>query len=436
MQDTYHLVGVAGVGMNPLAQAILAAGWQVSGSDRFHDKADGQPIEVLAKLQKAGVRLFPQDGSGVTSATRAVVVSTAIEADNPDLAAAHARNLPILHRSEMLAELARDRECIAITGTCGKTTVTGMVGWLLEQLGADPTVVNGGIVLNWMNENRIGNVRVGKKGPWVIEADESDRSLLRFHPDWAVITNISADHFSLEESRQLFHIFEGQVKKGVVGGDDTGVPPDFSPRISSASVGFTFSGHDFEVPLPGTHNAANALQAVMLMERMGYPLEKVGAALKTFRGIHRRLEVAGRGRVTVIDDYAHNPAKITAAWTTVVPYHRRVIGVWRPHGFGPLAQMREELEKMLACVCRAEDRLFVLPVFYAGGTANRQVDSDMFVESLKAKGIVAEWVRDYPTLEARLVELAQPGDVILSMGARDPELPRFAHRIALALNPA
>lgn len=423
-----HLVGVAGVGMNPLAQALLAAGYSVSGSDRFLDQK--QDLDVLPKLAAAGVRLVPQDGSGLTARTAAVGISTAIEKDNPDFLAATRLGIPIRHRSELLADLARTRTCVAITGTCGKTTTTGMVGWLLEQVGADPTVVNGGILLNWASAARIGNVRVGRGPLWVIEADESDRSLLNFHPDWALVTNMSADHFPLDETRRLFAQFLGQVKRGYIGGTDSGLPADFAPRLTARSSAFTHGGVEFTVPQPGFHNAANALQAVQLCEKMGYALPALAEALRGFRGIHRRLEPVGQGAVDVYDDYAHNPAKIAAAWETLAPHYRRLIAVWRPHGFTPLANMFDDLIETFGRICRPQDRLFLLPVFYAGGTAQRRLDAPELVERLRARNLPAEFSPDYPTLASQWSALLQPGDAVLIMGARDPDLPRFARQIA------
>jgi UDP-N-acetylmuramate-alanine ligase len=426
--DHIHLVGVAGVGMNPLAQALLAAGYSVSGSDRFLDQ--GQDLDVLPKLERAGVRLVPQDGSGITSATVSVGISTAIEKDNPDLLAAQRLRIPIRHRSELLADLARDRTCVAIAGTCGKTTTTGIVGWLLEAVGADPTVVNGGILLNWKSPDRIGNVRVGKGPLWVIEADESDRSLLNFNPDWALVTNMSADHFSLDETRTLFARFLKQVRRGYIGGTESGLPPDFAPRLKARSSEFRYGGQDFTVPLPGFHNAANAFQSVQLCEKMGYGLPALAQALTRFKGIHRRLEQVGQGAVDVYDDYAHNPAKMAAAWQTLAPHYRRVVAVWRPHGFTPLANMMNDLEDTFVRVCRAQDRLYLLPVYYAGGSADRRRDSDELVERLRQRGVSAEWAADYGPLEDRIRADRQAGDTILIMGARDPELPVCARRMA------
>ncbi len=283
---------------------------------------------------------------------------------------------------------------------------------------------------DWAGHDAVGNVRRGGSGLWVYEADESDRSLLRFHPDWAVITNVSADHFGLEETRELFRRFAAQVRKGVVGRDDAEEPwKGFRPEVGADGSRFAWRGVEFRVPLPGRHNAENALQAAMLCERLGHPPDRVAAALPGFRGIRRRLEVAGRARgVTVYDDYAHNPAKIRAAWETVAPHCRRVIAAWRPHGFGPLAAMDADLRALFGEMMAKGAVLHLLPVYYAGGTPKASADSDAL-----ARDLGADWAPDLETLAGRVAAEAREGDAVLVMGARDPDLPALARRIVAAL---
>lgn len=428
-----HLVGVAGVGMNALAQALQGTGWTVSGSDRYADQ--GQDLAVIRKLKQAGIRFCPQDGSGVTPATAAVVVSSAIEKDNPDIAAAERFGVPVRHRADMLAGVIEGKVTVAIAGTSGKTTVTGMVGWLLEQLGADPTVVNGGALVNWATSGRVGNVRIGQSRLCVIEADESDKSLLRFTPDWAIITNMSADHFGLDETRRLFEEFRAKVRCGCVAGWDPGMPwLNSTPGLSRSGSRFSYAGVDFEVPMLGVHNAENAWQATVLCERMGHDLRRISEALSRFRGIQRRLERVGQAKgVTVIDEYAHNPAKIAAAWRAVAPYYRRVIGFWRPHGYKPLALMHQDLVATFRELCRAQDRLLIMPVYYAGGSVTRQMDSDELVRELNTTGLQVSWVETYERMLDLVLHEAQPGDVVLCMGARDPGIPQFAADLVQAL---
>lgn len=433
--SAYHVAGVAGVGMSALAQVLLAQGARVSGSDRYLDR--GEDLAVLDKLRRAGVTLVPQDGSGVRPDTAGVIVSTAIEPDNPDVAAALRQGVPVIHRAAMLARLAQGRRQIAVTGTAGKTTVTGMIGYVLQEMGLDPMVVNGGAVVNWEGDDAIGNVRIGRGDLWVMEVDESDRSLLQFAPEWAVITNVSMDHFEMDEVERLFRQFAKQVQRGVVGwgGEAPCPPPGFQPRLSRDGIAFDYRGAGFQAPLMGRHNADNALQCVMLCERLGLRLEEVSRALRTFRGIRRRLEWVGEaGGVAVIDDYAHNPAKITAAWRALAPHFSRLLVAWRPHGFAPLALMMDELSRAFAGLAGHDDRVLILPVYDAGGTADRSIHSGLLVERLARAGAPAEAVKDYDDLRRRLMELARPGAAILLMGARDPVLPVFARRLVLDLD--
>ncbi len=430
----YHLVGVAGVGMNALAQVAAAQGARVSGSDRHRDA--GRPLAVLDKLEQAGVVLVPQDGRGVRPGLAAVVVSSAIEPDNPDLAAARRLAIPVMHRAALLARWANAGVSIAVTGTAGKTTVVGMLGWTLARLGADPTVVNGGALVNWKTRRVIGNVRIGRSGLWVVEADESDRSLLRFRPNWAVITNLSRDHFEPRETARLFRAFAARTRRGVIGlyGDGPPAPPPADVVLAAGGLRFTYRGVDFALPLAGRHNVDNALHCIRVCERLGYGLEAVRQALRGFRGIERRLERIGcRRRITVFDDYAHNPAKIAAAWTAVAPHCRRVLAAWRPHGFGPLALMADDLVRTFAALMRPQDRLWLLPVYYAGGTARRAATSATLAAALRRAGVPVALAASHAALRARLRAAARPGDAVLFMGARDPALPESARRFLAQL---
>jgi len=417
-----HFTGVAGSGMSSLAVLLRHRGMSVTGSDRYYDS--GGDSSVLQKLRLAGVELLPQDGSGIDASTAFAVMSSAVEADNPDRLAAH-------------------KHAIAIAGTSGKTTVTGMVGWILECAGRDPTVINGGEVLNWSTPNQLGSVRVGQNNCWVFEADESDRSVLNFHPEWAVINNISQDHFDMPETVALFQQFSSNVQHDIVCGAGVSELLHGSPNLIEATGGMssvdggwqiTYRDEVFHVPLPGSHNAANALAATALCFRLGISAPIIRQALATFCGIHRRLEQIGvDDGVTVIDDFAHNPAKIRAAWSAV-SNAKRVLGIWRPHGFAPLATMQTELANVFAEVMRRVDRLWVLPVYYAGGTATRTLTARDFVIQLKQSGINAEYASGFDTAISTMVAIAKPGDTIISMGARDPELPDFARSLELQLN--
>lgn len=430
----YHFVGVAGVGMSAVAQAVCFQGVRVTGSDRFQDRGD--PLPVLKQLEGAGIDLFPQDGSGVDAGADAIVISTAIEADNPDVLAAARLGLPVLHRSEVLAQLVHGRTCVAVAGTSGKSTVTGMVGWILEQAGHNPSVVNGAALTNWCSDDRVGNTRKGSDDLWVIEADESDRSLLNYQPEFAVITNMSADHFELTETVELFEQFRDQVQAQCIGAlDSTRYWETVEPTVTASSSRFVCEDVVFNLPLPGKHNVEDALHAAMLCRCLGVTLDTSAEALRTFKGIHRRLEVVGQtGGITVLDDYGHNPAKIAAAWNAVVPFVRRGIVIWRPHGFGPLRVLLEELTATFATLCGPDDRLLLLPVFDAGGTADRSINANVLVDRLVARGIHASCVASHDEALSVAIAEAKPGDAIIVMGARDPKLPELARRIVVGLS--
>lgn len=446
----YHVAGVAGTGMSAVAQVLLAQGHVVTGSDRYLDQ--GQDLDIFHKLRAAGVELLPQDGSAITADTRGLVVSTAIEKDNPELRAAMERQVPVVHRSQMLARLCYGKRLVAVSGTSGKSTVTGMVGWICECLGKDPVVVNGGAVMNWRSPYRVGNVRVGRGNLWIVETDESDRSFLNFDPDWAIVTNLSKDHFDLQETVKLFQSFVEHVRVGVVCGPGVGaairkpegdkpagvpamVEEPFDWRGEKGRHAFRYKGLLFESPLIGRHNAENAFLAVVLCDQLGLDLSAVHNALASFKGIERRLECAGEAQgVTVVDEYAHNPAKISAAWRAVAERHGRVLGVWRPHGFAPLENMMEELTEAFAAICRPDDRLFLLPVYYAGGTASKKVSSTDLVTRLHGRGVKVELVENYDALMVRLLGERRAGDCALVMGARDPGLSAFARKLVQALS--
>jgi len=419
--------------MSALAEFLLGRGCRVTGSDR--DLDSGRDLSVLRTLRRAGVELLSQDGSGVRERPDALVVSSAIESGNPELDEAEALGVPVIHRAQVLAEAARGQECIAVAGTSGKTTVTGMIGWILEQAGRDPTVVNGGSVIGWAGDDRLGSVRVGASGTFVVEADESDRSLLAFEPARAVITNVSKDHFGEEETEALFAAFRARVTGDVIcGAGDDGALRNLDPQLGPEGCSFSHGGVSFRIGLPGRHNAENALLAAALCDTMGVGLGESAAALSGFRGIARRLQTVGRvAGVTVVDDYAHNPAKIRAAWTALAPYHERVTAVWRPHGYGPLAAMMDDLVVLFGSLVGAGDSLCILPVYDAGGTADRSVRSDTLVARLEAQGLNVHSAECFDEAERLVVQTCSPGSAALVLGARDPDLPDFCVRLLEAL---
>ncbi|VGO18888.1 Mur ligase domain-containing protein [Pontiella sulfatireligans] len=406
--ERIHFIGIGGVGMNGLAQLAAQSGFEVTGSDRAYSP----DAEIFQGLENLGIIISDQDGSGITENTNAVVFSTAIESNNPDLQQSRSLNIPLLHRSIFLKELVGDGELIAVAGTAGKTTTTGLLGWIFESLGKDPSVYNGASVLNWKTPSTPGNVRKGSSSLWIIEADESDKSFLAFHPTHTIITNIFKDHYELDELHALFDQFECQTSGITIRGP------------VAANI-------DLTVPMLGKHNHENARCAEALCAKLGLDMGLVRDAIAQFKGIERRLEIAGEaGGATVLDDYAHNPAKIEASLSAVAEAYGTVHAFWRPHGFTPLFQGMDELVKAFSLHWNKNGgSIMILPVYYAGGTVDRKTSSEELVARLNARDVPALLVPDYTILKTELEQRAKPGEAILGMGARDPELPLFAKRL-------
>ncbi len=415
MSGTVHLVGIGGVGMSALAQALLDAGGTVTGADRALGGSGARP-GVLAALARAGVRLFPDDGSGIGPDTARVIVSTAVEETNRDLRCARARGIPVVHRAAALAELLASRRLVAVAGTCGKSTVTAILGHLLAESGFDPVVVNGAQVVGWdAGGTRVGSTRKGTGAYAVAEVDESDKSLVAFKPFAAVVTNASADHYSKAEMDAVFDAFVRGVPGPVIDGRRTPMVPSAAART---------------IPLPGEHNAVNAECALRMAAALGADPARLAAAIRTFPGVERRLQRVGAcGGAVVYDDYAHNPEKLHAMLATLqAAYPKGVAVVWRPHGYAPLRKMLEALAAMFRATLRPCDELLVLPVYDAGGTTDRSLNSDALVARLNASPV--RFVEGLEDAETHLRTHAPAFGALVVAGARDPGLPVLARRLA------
>ena len=415
MSGTVHLVGIGGVGMSALAQALLDAGGTVTGADRALGGSGARP-GVLAALARAGVRLFPDDGSGIGPDTARVIVSTAVEETNRDLQCARARDIPVVHRAAALAELLAPRRLVAVAGTCGKSTVTAILGHLLAESGFDPVVVNGAQVVGWdAGGTRVGSTRKGTGAYAVAEVDESDKSLVAFKPFAAVVTNASADHYSKAEMDAVFDAFVRGVPGHGIDGRRTLRRPSAAART---------------VPLRGEHDAVNAECALRMAAALGADPARLAAAIRTFPGVERRLQRVGTcGGAVVYDDYAHNPEKLHAMLATLqAAYPKGVAVVWRPHGYAPLRKMLEALAAMFRATLRPCDELLVLPVYDAGGTTDRSLNSDALVARLNASPV--RFVEGLEDAETHLRTHAPAFGALVVAGARDPGLPVLARRLA------
>lgn len=454
-QDDYFFCGIGGSGMLPLAMIVQARGGRLEGSDRSRDQ--GRTPEKFAWLEAHGVTLHPQDGSGVTRADQTVVATGAIEDTVPDIGAAKRAGARIVTRPELLSQLFNAAPAsIGVAGTSGKSTITGMIAWILHQAGRVPTVMNGAVMKNFADaDHPFASALIGGPDLFVSEVDESDGSIARYDPTVAVVSNISLDHKSMEELRDLFGGFTGRATKAVLNLDNLetqalaqSLPADKVITFALGEESATLNAHDLEpmptgmrftltelggakhavvLNVPGAHNVANALAALGAVRAIGVPLAEAVAALETFAGIRRRMEVVGTANgVTVIDDFAHNPDKIAATLKTLHAFDGRLLILFQPHGFGPLRLMQAEFIDGFAGLMREEDVLLMPEPVYFGGTTDRSVGSEDIASGIRAVGRTAEAL---PTREAcgdRLIDLARPGDRIIVMGARDDTLSVFA----------
>ena len=448
----FHYAGLGGSGMSALAQFQVMTGGRASGSDRAFDR--GERAELRAQLERLGINVTPQDGSGVADDCAALVVSTAVEEQVPDYAAARAKGIPIIHRSELLAHFVAARRTVAVSGTSGKSTVTAMIFEILAGAGRDPSVITGGDLRLLEARGLPGNAWAGSSDLLVIEADESDGSLVRYAPAIGVILNLQRDHKEMDEVAAMLAVLRVRSREALVVGEaetlDTlaggALRFGFGPRadirgrdVELAPLGsrFCVDGVAFTLPVPGRHNVANALAAIGACRTLGLPLTDMVAPLARFQGVGRRFQTVGTARgVVVVDDFAHNADKITAALATAQLRARRILAVYQPHGYGPTRFLRQDFVTTFTRELRPNDRLWMLEIFYAGGTAQRDFSAGEIVKEIAREGVRAEFAPSRAWLAARIAEEARPGDLVLVMGARDPSLTGFAREIVAAIEAA
>lgn len=453
---SYYFCGIGGSGMLPLAMIVKAAGARVAGSDRALDQ--GRLADKFQWLQDRGIELFQQDGSGLVDGSQILVASAAIEETVPDVARATALGCMRMTRAELLAEhFNAAPRSIAVGGTSGKSTATGMIGWILTEAGRDPTIMNGAVMKNFVDAKApFASSRVGAGEMMVSEVDESDGSIALFDPEIAVLNNVSLDHKSLAELRILFGDFITKSGHAIWNRDDEeslalvasldlsqtssfGFSEDSDFRavqIEELALGSRFTlrrggaGYPVSLQVPGRHNIANALAAIAASCAIGVPIESAISAIGSFRGLARRFDIVGTANdITVIDDFGHNPDKIAATLRTLKASSGRVIAFFQPHGFGPIRKMGRELAAVFTEYLGGDDRVILCDPVYFGGTVDRSHGSDSIIDAITAAGGKAEHLAARQDCGDRMVELAQPGDRIVIMGARDDTLHDFAESI-------
>ena len=444
---SYFFVGIGGSGMMPLATILAGRGARVAGSDRSLDA--GRAPAKFDALRALGVELHPQDGGGIVSPDQIVVASAAVEDDVADLVAARRVGARLLRRPELLAELFNAAPLpIGVAGTSGKSTVTGMIGWILHACGRDPTVMNGAVMTDFAHADApFASALVGGGDAFVSEVDESDGSIALYRPRIAVLNNVSRDHKEMTELRDLFGGFLERAGTAVVNVADPEAAAlarragrvitvavegeaDLSARALSPepfAIAFDLLGmgerRRVRLAIPGAHNVANALAALAAAVAAGVSLADAAAAIAGFTGLSRRFERIGTANgVTVLDDFGHNPDKIAATLATLRAFPGRLLILFQPHGYGPLKQLRGELAAAFARGLAADDLLVVPDPAYFGGTVAREVGSGDLAADVRALGRDARHVADRAQAADLLVAQARPGDRVVVMGARDDTL--------------
>jgi UDP-N-acetylmuramate--alanine ligase len=447
MPDTIglvHFIGIGGIGMSGIAEALNNLGYRVQGSDL----SEGANVE---RLREKGIEVVIGHGSGNIGQAEVVVASSAIPPDNPERIEARERNIPIVRRAEMLAELMRFGNAIAIGGTHGKTTTTSMVGALLEAGGLDPTVINGGII------NAYGtNARMGA-GDWmVVEADESDGTFLKLPADVAVVTNIDPEHLdhygSFDKVREAFAAFVENVpfygfgvmcldhpevqalsaritdRRIVTYGANLhadvrfhnvrpeGASNRFDVTIRARKTGKVVHIEDLVLPMPGLHNVSNACAAIAVAHELNIGADAIRAGLGSFGGVKRRFTRTGSWNgAEIFDDYGHHPVEIKAVLAAArASATGKVIAIKQPHRYSRLKDLFDDF-----CTCFNDaDIVLIAPVYPAGEKPIAGIDSHALVAGLKSSGH-----RDVQTIEEPaeiaplIAKIAKPGDYILFLGA-------------------
>jgi UDP-N-acetylmuramate--alanine ligase len=438
-----HFVGIGGIGMSGIAEVLLTLGYKVSGSDLKHSS-------VTERLAEKGAIIFEGHRAENITGAEVVVASSAIRRDNPEIVAAHAAHVPVIQRAEMLAELMRLKYGIAIAGMHGKTTTTSMVAAVLAAGGLDPTVVVGGRV-----DAMGSNARLGKSQYLVAEADESDRSFLKLSPILAVVTNIDREHMDcyrdMADVEQAFLDFIDRVPfygMAVLCHDDErlrnmlprlarrattyGVHEDSDFRVGPAKGRCSGNKHyahfsldyrgktlgDFHLRVPGAHNVLNAAAAVAVGVGLDIEPARIGEALENFRGVDRRFQLRGRAAgVSVIDDYGHHPTEVRATLAAARQCgFKRVHVIFQPHRF---TRTRDLLEQFGTAFSDA-DTISVLDIYAAseppipGITGERLAQA---IQLLGGKNSAANYVRSFDQAARQVSALAEPGDMVLTLGA-------------------
>lgn len=438
-------MGIAGAGMSALAQYLKGSGVEVSGSDRFF--AAGEYNPTSNKLAAMGIHCYPQDGSGLNETVTLIVTSTAVEDTVPEVQKAKALGLPFMRRSELLAHITTQKKTIAVGGTSGKSSTAAMLFTILEHAGLQPSLITGAGLVSLIDKGMIGNA-VYNNGEWlIIEADESDGSIVQYKPAGGILLNVDKDHKDIPELLQLFETFKQHCSRFFIVNQSNPLAASLSKDLaldysSDAAVAgttasnfvqngfalfFTIDGVPFSMQALGQHTMSNAAAAISASKILGVSLEVCSDALRQYKGIYRRHQLIGiKEGIILIDDYAHNPAKCAASIMAAQPLADKVIAWFQPHGYGPTKFLKDDFIQEISACLRSEDMVCMSEIYYAGGTAQKDISANDLIQGILNRGKRALFVEERAMLTKALKPYLQQGVVLLLMGARDPSLEDFA----------
>jgi len=442
-------IGIAGTGMSAIAQFLAGMNKRISGSDRYFKP--GEYNDTKEKLEAEGIQCFLQDGSGITNETDLIVVSAAIEDTVFEVQKAKQLNIPVIRRSELLALISKSKKTIAVGGTSGKSTTTAMLLDILEHAGLQPGIISGAGLVSLIKKEKIGNAKTGK-GEWlVIEADESDGSIVQYQPQVGLLLNVDKDHKEINALMEIFTTFKNNTKQLFVVNQSNALARQLSQNIrndfsadeninagfiatnfeqSGLAISFKINGVDFYLNQVGKHNMENALAATAVANQLGVDLKICAEALQRYEGIYRRNQVYGNKHgVWLIDDYAHNPTKCAASIQACQYIAPKVIAWFQPHGYVPTKFLRHEFVLEIAAVLRSEDEIWMSEIFYAGGTTTKDISANDLITDLKILVKAAFFVENRNDFLSIVRSHLTNNCVLLLMGARDPSLEQFAQKV-------
>jgi len=448
--------GIGGSGMSAIACFMADKGHKVTGSDRAFDENPNHPVYRL--LKNKGINIMPQDGSGLAVSDGSpfdfAVFSTAVEHDKAEYIKARQLRIPVKTRPEYLAEIVSDYNTISIAGTSGKSTASGMLAFAMYRLGLSPNFIGGGRVKQFKTKTSPGNSRAGDSDLLIIEACESDGTIVNYQPEHAIILNLDFDHHSIDITSTMFKtLIKNTRSKVIINADDNNLqsikvetenykskkeiitfsidmPAHYKAEnivYNPFSTRFSLKEINFSLSLPGAYNLYNAISCIAILSEIGAPLKDIAAILHEFKGIDRRFDIhLNDNKRLVIDDYAHNPHKIASLMQAAKKVADKICYIFQPHGFAPTKMMKNEYIAAFSENLRDSDCLIFLPIFYAGGSASKDISSCDLVDEIRRSGKHVEAVMDKNEAILKCMNY----NACIVMGARDETLSDFAKEIA------